>query len=244
MARANSLDRMERLDQLTVLLKQDGLWTVQTLAQHFGVSARTITRDLAILRDQGVPIDADRGRGGGVRLTWQWGVGRLNLSYAQSVDLLISIAVAEQLQSPIFMANLSAIRRQIIASFGSEKRRKVERLKSRILIGATASIPVQQSVQTYPAKPIQIVHQSFVDQNAVEIKYRNESGKISKRVIEPHYLLFNYPVWYIFGHDHLRDDMRTFRMDRILGAQGLADNFSLRAMSEIAPRLEAIGLLK
>jgi len=67
MARANSSDRLRRLELLAVQLKQEGLCTIKTLADLHNVSERTIARDLQLMRDQGLPIDADRGRGGGVR---------------------------------------------------------------------------------------------------------------------------------------------------------------------------------
>ncbi|MFF4197912.1 HTH domain-containing protein [Nonomuraea sp. NPDC001831] len=42
--------------------------TVGTLARDFGVSARTIARDIERLRQSGVPIDVTTGRGGGVAI--------------------------------------------------------------------------------------------------------------------------------------------------------------------------------
>lgn len=68
MARANSYDRLRRLELLAAQLKQDEHCTIKSLAEMHQVSERTIARDLQLMRDQGLPIDADRGRGGGVRL--------------------------------------------------------------------------------------------------------------------------------------------------------------------------------
>ena len=96
MARADTSGRLRRLEMLAVQLKQDSHCTVSDLARQHGVSPRTIARDLALMRDHhGMQIDADRGRGGGLRLDRNWGVGRLNLTYGDAVDLLISIAVAQ-----------------------------------------------------------------------------------------------------------------------------------------------------
>ena len=131
------------MEMLAVRLKQDVHCTVSDLARQFGVSERTISRDLSLMRDQGMQIDADRGRGGGVRLDRNWGIGRINLAYSEAVDLLISLAVAEQMNSPMFLANLDSVRRQLVASFSPAKRDTVERLKSRILVGVTASTYVQ-----------------------------------------------------------------------------------------------------
>jgi predicted DNA-binding transcriptional regulator YafY len=227
MPRTNANDRIRRMELLAVQLKQDIHCTVKDLASQHGVSVRTITRDLSLMRENGMQINADRGRGGGVRLDHNWGVGRLNLSYPESVDLLISIAVAEQMNSPMFLANLGAVRRQLVASFSPKKRASVNRLKSRILIGVTASTYVQASVNTAPERVIQTLHQAFLDQEKVDIKYQREDGKTSTRQIAPHYLLLKYPIWYVVAIDDLRAAPRTFRCDRVLQASKTGTHFNL-----------------
>ncbi|MBT0956103.1 WYL domain-containing protein [Alphaproteobacteria bacterium KMM 3653] len=215
------------MDRLAVQLKQDSHCTIKDLAAQHGVSPRTIARDLALMREQGMQIDADRGRGGGVRLDSNWGIGRMNLSYAEAVDLLISIAVAEQMDSPLFLANLGAVRRQLVASFSPDKRRRVNDLKSRILIGVTASTLVQAGATPPPKRVVQALHQAFIDQEVLRIKYHREDGNPSQRHIEPHYLLLKYPVWYVVAFDHLRKAPRTFRCDRMQAAQKTGSRFRL-----------------
>jgi predicted DNA-binding transcriptional regulator YafY len=241
--RSNTNERLRRLELLAVQLKQEGFCTVRDLAQHHGVSERTIARDLALMREQGLPIDADRGRGGGVRLDRNWGVGRLNLSYGEAVDLLISIAVAEQMNSPMFLASLASVRRQLVASFSPEKRRQVERLKSRIMIGVTASTYVQASVAAPPKQVVQAIHQAFIDQEQVAIRYRSEGGATSKRQVDPHYLLLAYPVWYVIAFDHLRDAPRTFRCDRITSVERTGEQFRLLPKEEFQQALDWHGAL-
>lgn len=215
------------MELLAVQLKQEEHCTIAELARQHRVSPRTITRDLALMREQGMQIDADRGRGGGVRLDRNWGVGRINLDYAEAVDLLISIAVAEQMNSPMFLANLGSVRRQLVASFSPEKRARVDGLKSRILVGVTASTYVQAGVASPPERVVRALHQGFVDLEVLEIRYRREDGETSERRIEPHYLLLKYPVWYVVAFDHLRGAPRTFRCDRILSASRTGDPFRL-----------------
>lgn len=242
MVRANSLDRLRRLDLIAAELKQDGLCTIRDLAEQHGVSERTILRDLNLMRDRGLPIDADRGRGGGVRLDRRWGVGRLNLGYDEAVDLLISIAVAEQLNAPVFLANLASVRRQLVASFSPDKRNRVERIKSRILIGTTASVTVQAGVTPANKEPIQTLHQGFLSQTGVEICYQDEAGNSTTREIEPHYLLLNYPVWYVLAFDHLRAAPRTFRCDRITEATPIQTSFRLRPKAAFADGFDGPGM--
>lgn len=225
------------MEMLAVQLKQDAHCTVRDLAQQLGVSSRTIARDLALMRDQGMQIDADRGRGGGVRLDRNWGVGRMNLTYAEAVDLLISIAVSEQMNSPIFLANLGSVRRQLVASFSSDKRNKVNQLKSRILIGVTSSAYVQASASAPTKRVVQAVHQAFVDQTVLELRYQREDGIVSNRQIEPHYLLLKYPIWYVVAIDHLRNEPRMFRCDRMLAATMNENRFKLLPKGRFQPSL-------
>lgn len=237
MTRTDATGRLRRLDRLAAQLKRDEPCTIGDLALEHGVSERTIARDISLMREQGMQIDADRGRGGGVRLDRNWGVGRINLNYGEAVDLLISIAVAEQMKSPIFLANLGAVRRQLEASFSTEKRKKVNQLRERIKIGVTASTLVQSGVSVLSKRVVQALHQAFADLETLEISYQREDGKTSKRQIEAHYLLLKYPVWYVVAFDHLRGAPRTFRCDRIQTAGRTGTQFSLLPISALEPIL-------
>lgn len=239
MTRSNAIGRLRRLELLAVQLKQEAHCTIDDLARQHGVSARTIARDLSVMREQGMQIDADRGRGGGVRLDRTWGVGRLNLDYAEAVDLLISIAVAEQMKSPMFLASLGSVRRQLVASFSPEKRSRVNRLASRILIGVTASTYVQAGFTAPPPRVVRALHQAFVDQEVLDIRYRREDGELSERQVEPHYLMLNYPVWYVLAFDHLRGAPRTFRCDRMHAATRTGTSFRLLPKEEFRSILNA-----
>lgn len=245
--RADTQSRIMRLERIAAHLKENRFATQKDLAETLGVSARTIARDLAVLRDQGVQIEADRGRGGGLRLDANWGVGRISLSYPEALDLLISIAVAEKMNSPLFLANLGAVRRQLIASFSPEKRQKIERLKSRILIGETASPLVQTGYRQTPPdmtpkRIVQALHQAFVDRELLSIRYRREDGKASEREIEAHYMMLKYPVWYVVAFDHLSKAPRIFRCDRILTAARSGAPFRQRPKSDFAESIVADDL--
>lgn len=233
MRRTSTVGRLERLERLTARLKSDDSLVIGDLAREFDVSVRTLTRDIQILRDQGLPIDADRGRGGGVRLHWSWGIGRLSLSYAEAVDLLVSLAIAEQIRSPLLMANLGSVRRKLMASFSPAMRRKVNGLKSRIIVGESAS-PFTLSAFSVPdPRVVERLHQAFLMMRKVHIRYRDAADGRSERTVEPQYLLLSYPVWYVLGWDDLRSDVRTFRCDRIERLQVLEEGFRARRFPEV-----------
>ncbi len=227
MTKKNNIHRFERLETLKARMKSGDPTTIADLANELLVSERTIARDIQLLRDQGLPIDSERGRGGGVRLDRNWGIGRIKLNYSEAVDLLVSLAIAEQMESPLFMANLKNIRHKIMASFSPPKRFTIKDMKKRILVGGSASINMLSSFTRPDKEIVERLHQAFSMKNRLSIKYRAENLAITKRVIEPHYLLLCSPIWYVVAWDELRQDVRSFRCDRILYANIDAHEFAL-----------------
>jgi predicted DNA-binding transcriptional regulator YafY len=243
MKRASTQDRLQRLELLTARVKSENPTTIGDVAKEFGVSIRTINRDIQILRNQGLPIDADRGRGGGVRLHHSWGIGRINLNYAEAVDLLVSLAVAEQMNSPLFMAQLTNIRHKLMASFSPSMSHKVKGLKARIQIGESSSSTVLSTYTPAAAPIVGHLHQAFLMQQSSQITYWSMNDEKTKRVIQPHYLLLCSPVWYVLAWDELRNDVRTFRCDRIQKINVRDESFKLLPISRFKASLEGINAI-
>ena len=240
MQRASALSRLQRLEFITTRLKSDEPLTVGAIAEELGISERTLYRDVALLRERGLPIEADRGRGGGVRLHRTWGVGRMHLDYREAIDLLISLAIAERMDSPIFLANLTPVRRKLMASFSPAIKDRLRGINKRVLIGQTASAAVLSKHEKGRRSVIGSLHEAFLMMRRLRIDYRNEEGLRTRRVIEPHYLMLNYPVWYVLAWDALRADIRTFRCDRLEGARILDQDFKLSPLSRFQKALEGV----
>lgn len=241
--RTSAQSRLERLEILKSRLKSGDVLTIASLAGELTVSVRTISRDIDLLRTQGVPVEADRGRGGGVRLQAQWGVGRINFNYSEAVDLMITLAIAQQMNSSFFMANLDKIRRKLEASFSPQMKLKVRQLKHRILITPSASIDVLSSFTSPSSSVAENLHQAFLMQQRIRMQYKAKSGEVTMRCIEPHFLLLSYPVWYVLAWDELRQDIRTFRCDRISKICSTEEEFRLLPVSHFEASLEGADII-
>lgn len=68
MNRANAKDRLDRLEQLTAILKSEDALTSKIIAAKLNISERTLFRDIGILRELGLPIEANKGRCGGIKI--------------------------------------------------------------------------------------------------------------------------------------------------------------------------------
>lgn len=228
MTRTNTNSHIERLDLLTSLLKSDDFLTIKDLASYLGISTRTVHRDLNILRSQGLLIDADKGRGGGVKLHRNWGLGKLSLTDQETIDLLISLAISEKMDSALFMQNLKPIRYKLMALLSPAQKLKIAGLRKRILIGSSASPSVLSSFELCVKQNANQLNNAFLGQQQLSMSYIDERQTTTTRIIEPHYLYLNYPVWYVLAWDFLRSDYRTFRCDRIIESLSLETSFTIR----------------
>jgi predicted DNA-binding transcriptional regulator YafY len=220
--------RLARLDELRGLLAGRDFWTAEELAAELSVSVRTLHRDLAVLRDGGVPIDSDRGRGGGLSLAAGWSAGRVHLNESEAIGLLLSLTIAEQVGSPLLLDDLRSIRRKLAASFAPAGARRILALRRRILVGSTASARVMAGVERPSQAAMRPLLTAFAQRRVAQIEYRDGAGTRTRRPIEAQYLYYAMPVWYVVAWDHLRGDVRSFRIDRIVSAMLLDDEFRLR----------------
>jgi predicted DNA-binding transcriptional regulator YafY len=217
-----------RLDALKALLAEREYTTVADLAEELGVSTRTLHRDLALLRDMGVPVEGDRGAGGGVRLEPGWSLGRVHLNESEALGLLLSLTIAEKVGSPLLLDDLRSITRKVGAAFAPAQARRILALRRRILVGQTASEHVLASYSPPRPAVTKALLEAFARQRTALVRYEDRYNAVTERQIELHFLYYNLPVWYALAWDLLRDNVRSFRIDRIRTVRVLPTTFRLR----------------
>lgn len=221
-------DRFARLEALVSTLRDRPGVTANALADQLNVSVRSVFRDIETLRDRGYPVESSRGRGGGLRLNPNWGLRRILLPSHEALGVLLSLAVADRLGLPLFSSGLGHARAKVIDAFPEHERKRLRPLRERILVGPSASEVVARSYKAPRQAPIEALQSAFLNEHTATCLYRREDGRRSTRRIEPHALLLNWPAWYLLAHDHLRGDVRTFRLDRFESVHEEEAHFSPR----------------
>lgn len=230
--------RLERLDRLESWLKSDELLVLRDAAFELGVSIRTINRDIELLRNRGIPVEADRGRGGGVRLNSQWGVGRVSFTHREAIDLLVGLAMSEHTDLPMQMGQSKSIRRKLMASFSHPDQAKINKLRNRIRTGPPSSLESVGSFTSSKPQVGMVLKEAFLLAKTAELTYQDGNGQETTRLIEPHFLVLNPPIWYAVCWDHLRRDIRTFRCDRMRGLVLTGSNFNLRPWQDFESTMD------
>lgn len=230
--------RLARLEALKLLLAEREYTTAGDLADDLGVSLRTLHRDLATLRDLGVPVSGAAGRGGGVFLERGWSLGRVHLNEREAMGLLLSLAIADRLGSPLLLTDLRSVERKITQAFAPAQAGRIRTLRRRVLLGPPASAAVVASQRVPSPAVARGLLEGFTAQRMMRIEYADQAGTASSREVEPHYLYFAAPVWYVLAWDRLRNDHRSFRLDRIARVSLDRSTFRLRSPERFIDTVE------
>lgn len=235
------LEKKDRIDRLIGLLKSQEYWTTTELSLKLDVSLRTLMRDLNVIQDMGIPLESSKGRGGGLRINGRYGLSRLDLNFKEVIDLLLALATIEKLKSPIFLQDMRSIKEKIAKCFPPEQRVNIEALRNRIHIGESASDYLLSTYSPNLKCDIRIIYDAFFSRSKLNIKYSSKKGETLERIIEPHYLILLWPIWYICAWDHLRDDIRFFRIDRLISAKVVKEEFKIHHKLEFKKQLECFS---
>jgi predicted DNA-binding transcriptional regulator YafY len=232
------MGRAERLLELTDRLRATAETTVDALAAELGVSARTLRRDLATLRDRGMPITGQAGPGGGVRLDGRRGVTAVHLSIGEVVALWLAARLSQASGELPWSSRASSALAKLLGSLSRERARELRDLCGRVFVGPAATASVQALAGAAPRELLPLLEEAMTTGVGLGFRYRDRNGRTSTRRVEPHGLLVQPPVWYVLARDLERGAPRMFRMDRLSHPRLLRD-VRFRADAAVARALLA-----
>ncbi|MBI5067883.1 MAG: WYL domain-containing protein [Deltaproteobacteria bacterium] len=217
------MSRLERVAHLQSLLRGRESATARELAGELGVSERTVLRDLTALRDQGVPVEAQAGPGGGFRLEADRGLVSVHFALGEVIALWLSATLAAAAAStPWGHAARSALDK-VMASLPRERARALRALARRVVVGRPASARIYAELRAPSPGLLSAVERAFASCACLAFDYVDRRGQASSRTVEPHGLLVELPAWYLLCRDRERGVVRMFRLDRMRRARVLED---------------------
>jgi predicted DNA-binding transcriptional regulator YafY len=198
-----------RLLELLELLQARPLTTGREIADRLEVDARTVRRYVGVLQGLGIPIEGQRGVGGGYRIRPGYRLPPLMLDNEEAVAVVLGLlATCESGRDGAPDAVAGALTK-INRVLPSTLRRQVEALEETLdFTTSTGSAPADAALVLLLADAIR-------RRRRLHTAYRSFSGEESERELSPYGLVVHSGCWYVVAHDHKRDDLRTFRVDRM-----------------------------
>lgn len=219
--------RASRLVNVLLLLQTRSRMTAAELARELEVSVRTIYRDVEALAEAGVPIYAERGPHGGVRLVdgYRTRLTGLTPDEAEAVFLSGLPGPAAELGLGTVVA---AARLKVMAALPPDLRSRANRVSERFHLDAPGWF---QQAEDLPF--LETLAGAAWESHAVLITYRRaERASVVERLIEPLGLVLKGGVWYLVAQT--AGAMRTYRVSRVLDVRVQAERFERPAGFDLA----------
>ena len=199
-----------RLLELLELLQTQTLTTGTEIADRLRIDRRTVRRYISALHELGIPIEGQRGVGGGYRIRPGYRLPPLMLDDDEAVVVALGVVAAGRLGLAGSTESIDGALAKIHRVLPDGLRRRVEALEATLDFSTAAPVGAPVTGET-----VLMVADAIRRRRRLRAAYRSFGGELTRRELSPHGLVVHSGRWYLAAHDHGRDDLRTFRVDRM-----------------------------
>lgn len=212
------IKRLPRLAAILIQLQTKRIITSTFLAEKFGVSIRTIYRDIKALEQAGVPVFSEDGKG--YSLMEGYKIPPVMFSEREANALItVEQLVLKNKDSSLVKEYTEAINK-VKAVLQYSTKEKIELLSKRVAVS-----PAVTGMNT--SNSLAFIQQALTNFKALHITYQAmDQNPKTERIIEPFALYYSLQEnWTLIAYCRLRKAYRMFRLDRILTIQETTTTF-------------------
>ncbi|HEX6034603.1 MAG TPA: YafY family protein [Anaerolineales bacterium] len=228
-----------RVLAVLALLQAHGRMSGAELAQRLEVNVRTLRRYIIMLQDLGIPIEAERGRNGAYVLSAGFKLPPMMFTNEEALALTVGLISARRL-------NVADTDRAVESAIAKLERVMPLDLKSRVR-ALTETITLDSNrTSSAPASEVVLSTMSSAAQlrRQVHLRYQANQRQDTERDFDPYGLTYYQHRWYAVGYCHLRQDLRSFRLDRITHVSMLEAGFERPdGFDPLAYLMQAIAIM-
>ena len=219
-----SLNKTERLFALVLLLQNKPNLTSRDLAEYFKVSRRTIFRDLRTLSESGVPLTY--AEDGGYEILEGYQLPPLMLTAREAATVLMGTAFTKLQPDPSLREDADAVAMKIRSVLPEPVRDYIDTLQERTVLAPYNEVQTKRQAGSKEEGLWYQLSEALARQRQVKMTYYTPSrDEETVRLVDPLGLVYYSDHWNLIGYDHLRDDIRNFRLDRIRKLRTRFDTF-------------------
>ncbi|WP_282937939.1 WYL domain-containing protein [Paenibacillus sp. RC67] len=212
------MSKADNMLSILWLLKKGKRFTAKQLAEELEMNIRTVYRYIDALCASGVPIIADSGHNGGYSLLERFHEAPLFFEMSEQKALIQAAVFAREAGYP----------------HGEALQRAVDKLKlytndeqlneiNRHLVGFDVIHAPSDAVQE---RLLQELETSVANGSTMAMEYMKGTAAFTEqREINPYGVVYWKGKWYVVAYCHLREDIRSFRVDRIQSLSRTVNEF-------------------
>ena len=180
------------------------------LAARLEVNTRTVRRYIVMLQDLGIPVEAERGRHGTYRLRPGFKLPPLMFTEEEALALTLGLLAARKLGLAVAAPAVEGVLAKVERVLPATLRERVQAVQETLVLDFTPP-----SIQPTSAV-VNTLSSAVQQERQVHLCYQSWQGEITERAVDLYGLVYRAGFWYAVGYCHLRQDVRVFRLDRIV----------------------------
>ena len=214
------MNRLSRLLAIQTQLQARRVVRAKDIAERFGISLRTVYRDIRALQEAGIPISGEAGHG--YYLMEGFTLPPVSFTEEEANALVTAEKFVEQNAEGSFIEQYGNALTKIRAVMRGQEKDRADLLSARI---SSATTENTASDGHYLAD----IQKAITNFQLAKLEYLSiYKEELTKRIIEPFGLYFKEDKWVLIAYCQLREDIREFRLDRIQRLRVLSEK-SVRA---------------
>ncbi len=204
------MNRIDRVTAILIQLQSKRVVKAQEIADRFGISLRTVYRDVKTLEEAGIPVIGEAGIGYSIMEGYR--LPPVMFTQEEATALLTAEKLVEKLTDASTRQVYQAAMFKIKSVLRLTERDHIENLEQHIEVIDNPHFSGQEADTAYLQQILKAIAAKWV----INIDYFAEhSQEKTNRNIESVGIFFMGRYWYLIGWCCLRNDYRTFRLDHI-----------------------------
>jgi predicted DNA-binding transcriptional regulator YafY len=201
------MNRIDRLLGIITLLQSRKFVPAEKIAEKFGISIRTVYRDVRALCEQGVPVSFEANRG--YFIVQGYFLPPVSFTTEEANALLLIDGLVNTFADQSIKSHYSSLLNKVKAVLRTPQKEKLELMHSKIKLQLPACA-------IHGFEYLSSLQDAILARQIVELDYKNMREEVSKRQVEPIGLIFYAFNWHLIAWCHIRNDYRDFKVSRIL----------------------------
>lgn len=205
------------------------------LAERLEVDVRSVRRYILMLQELGIPIEGERGRYGTYRLQRGFKMPPLMFTEEEALALTLGLLAAKRVGIAMTTPSVEGALAKIDRVLPEAVRERVQAVQETLVLNIASS----ELARPAPGSSVVLTFSTATQQEKrVWMRYRASQAGETERAVDPYGLIFQAGLWYTVGYCHLRQDLRIFRLDRVLHVEPREESFTR------PPGFDALGYLR
>jgi predicted DNA-binding transcriptional regulator YafY len=201
------------------LLQSHAQMSGAELARRVEVDPRTLRRYIATLEEMGIPITTEQGRYGGYRLVPGFKLPPMMFTEDEAQALSLGLIAARGLGLGDAAPAIESVQAKLDRVLPSAPKKTLAAMRESV------ALQMGDARSNADSRLLRILGESAQQRRTASLRYRAIDGASTSRGFNVYGLVFRRGHWYVVGFCHLRQGLRTLRLDRVAHAEITADAF-------------------